>query len=584
MKFKGTGWMAALLLGIALYYYLVDVPAEKKQIEEKERAGKILLFETDRVEEFILAKKDSTLHLKRKSPDDWELLKPVQAKADADTISSFLSSLKAARFSRVVEDSPKDLSVYGLKDPSIKITLQLQEQGKKTLLIGDDHPMNKYLYVKRGDEKKVLLAGDSREVLDKSLFDFRDKNLLRFRDEEVVGVKFQNDGKSFELSKLKEQWKITDDEKTKADAGEVKRFLGLVRKFKVKKFLDENPESLAPYGLDTPLAQLTLETGEEGQALTLLVGNKIENEGYYGKIKSASNIVLLGFQLVKTLSKKPVDFMSKTLLDFKRENVARIHLKTGEEKILLTRNKAEGWKIIEPIEANADLSTVTSLLFDLKAARVQEFVKTSINKPELFGLDTANKILTVDLGDNKSWTLELGSKSGDGKSYFGRRAGEALIFTLSSDTIGKLFRSLHDLKNKKLLNFEKDAVQKISLEYPDQTFELHKSNENWSLTKPEKIKTVKAFIGKDILWSLNGLEYESIVQLPFEDVDFGMSHPTVTVTVWDDSKMAGKVIVGEKVENKAEYYARVEGDSNLYTIKARLLESLPEDMKKFKIP
>ncbi len=584
MKFKGTVWMAAAFLGIALYYYLVDVPAEKKQIEEKERAGKILLFETDRVEEFILGKKDSTLHLKRKSTNDWVLLEPVQAKADADTVSSFLSSLKAASFSRVVEDSAKDLSAYGLKDPSIKITLQLQEQGKKTLLIGDDHPMNKYLYVKRGDENKVLLAGDSRGVLDKSLFDFRDKDLLRFKDEEVVGIKFQNDGQSFELSKKNERWEIIDSEKTKADAYEVKRFLSLVRKFKVKKFLDENPESLASYGLDTPLAQLTLEIGKEGQALTLLVGNKVENEGYYGKIKNANNVVLFGFQLVKTLSQKPVDFMPKTLLEFEQENVARIHLQTSEGKILLTRNKAGGWKIIEPIEASADLSTVNSLLFDLKAARVQEFVKTSKNKPELFGLDTAKKVLTVDLGDDKSWTLELGNKSGDGQKYFGRRAGEALIFTLSLDATDKLFRSLHDLKNKKLLNFEKTAVQKISVEYPDQTFELEKSNENWSLTKPEKIKTVEAFIGKDILWSLNGLEYESIVEPPFEDNDFGMSDPKAIVTIWtgDDLKMAGKVIVGEKIENKAEYYARVEGDSNLYRIKARLLESLPGDMKKFK--
>jgi hypothetical protein len=584
MKFKGTVWMAALFLGIALYYYLVDVPAEKKQIEEKERAGKILLFETDQVEEFTLGKKDSALHLKRKSTDDWVLLKPVQDKADADTISSFLSSLQAASFSRVVEDSAKDLSVYGLKDPSMKITLQLQGQGKKTLLVGDDHPMNKYLYVKREDENKVLLAGDSREVLDKSLFDFRDKDLLRFKGAEVVGVKFQNEGNSFELSKLNGEWKIIDGEKTKADTGEVTKFLSLVRKFKVKKFLDENPESLASYGLDMPLAQLTLKTGKGGQALTLLVGNKIENEGYYGKVKSANNVVLFGFQLVKTLSQKPVDFMPKTLLDFKQENVARIHLKTGEEKILLTRNKTEGWKIIEPIRASADLSTVNSLLFDLKAARVQEFIKTSVKKSELFGLDSAKKVLTVDLGDDESWTLELGNKSGDGQSYFGRRAGEALIFTLTADTTDKLFRSLHDLKNKKLLNFDKDEVQKISLEYPDQTFELQKSNENWSLTKPETIKTVKAFIGKDILWSLNGLEYESIVEAPLEDNDFGLSHPRATVTIWtgDDLKMAGKVIVGGEVENKAEHYARVEGDSNLYRIKASLLESLPKDMKKFK--
>lgn len=576
--------MAAMFLGIVLYYYLVDIPAEKRQFEEKERAGKIFLFDKDQVEEFILGKKEFALHLKRNSQNDWELLKPVQANADADTVFAFLSFLHSARFSRVVEDSAKDLSVYGLKEPSMTITLQLQGSDKKTLLIGDDHPMNKYLYVKREGEAKVLLAGDSREALDKSLFDFRDKGLLRFQGEDIVGIKFQNDGESFSLDKQNDQWKIIDGEKTKADADEIKNFLKLVDKFKVKKFLHENPDSLAPYGLDKPSARLTLKTGKEDGGLTLLVGEKKENEGYYGKVENAHNVVLLGNQLVKTLSKKTVDFMPKTLLEFKQESVAKIHLKTGDEKIVLARNKEGDWKIIKPIEASADLSTVNSLLFDLRAARVKEYVKTSVIKPELFGLDSQKKVLTVDLEEGESWTLELGNQSSDGQNFFGRRAGEASIFTLSLDTTEKLFRSLHDLKNKKLLNFEKDAVEKISLEYPDNIFELQKSDEDWSLTKPEKIKTVQGFIGKDILWSLNSLEYESIVELPLADEDSGLNQPTVTVSVWtgDDVKVAGKVIVGKKVENEAQYFARVEGDPNLYRIKARLFESLPKDVQKFK--
>ena len=388
------------------------------------------------------------------------------------------------------------------------------------------------------------------------------------------------------MSKQGEQWEIVDRGKTKADADEIKRFLRLVRNFKVKKFLDENPESLKEYGLDAPSARLTLEPGKESEPLTLLVGNKIEGEGFYGKVEGANNVVLFGFQLVETLSKKPVDFMPKALFDFKQENVSRIHLRTGDEKILLVRNKEDGWAIIKPIQADADSSTINSLLFDLKSARVKEFINTSIKKPELFGLDSAKKVLTVDLGDDKSWTLELGNKSGDGKHYFGRRAGEALIFTISSDTTDKLFRSLHDLRNKKLLNFDKDAVQKISIQYPDKTFDLEKSDKDWNLTKPEKIKKVKGFLGNDIIWSLNGLEYESIVDPPLGDNDSGLSQPTVSVTVWTGKGpvVGGKVIVGKKVENKAEYYSRVEGNSELYTIKARLLESLPKDVEKFKNP
>ena len=57
--------------------------------------------------------------------------------------------------------------------------------------VGDDHPMNQYLYVKLADETKVLLAAGNRKDFDKSLFDLRDKSLLKFKDEEVAQIKFQ---------------------------------------------------------------------------------------------------------------------------------------------------------------------------------------------------------------------------------------------------------------------------------------------------------------------------------------------------------------------------------------------------------
>ena len=583
MKFKGTIWMTVAFVGIVLYYYLVDIPAEKKQSEENARAEKILLFESNQVENLILEKKNETFHLARKGPGDWELLKPVQAKADTHTVSSFLSLLQSARFSRVVENSSNDLSVYGLQEPSLKITLQLKEKGQKTLLVGDDHPINQYLYVKRVNDNRVLLASANRKDFDKSLFDIRDKSLLQFKDDEVKQIGFHSGGETFALSKQDEQWKIVDHDTTKADADEVKRFLRLVRNFKVKKFLHENPGNLKPYGLDAPSTQLTLQIGKTNEPLTLLVGNKLENEGFYGKTKGTNNVVLFGIELVEALIKKPVDFMPKTLLEFNQQNVSRIHLSNGEEKILLARIGENAWKIIKPIKADADLSTVNSLLFDLKSARIEEFMNTSIEKAELFGLDSAKKVLTVELGKDPSWTLELGNKSDDSKHYFGTRTAEALIFTISSDTTDKLFRSLHDLKNKKLLNFDKDAVHKISIEYPDKTFEMEKAGNDWNLEKPEKIKNIKAFLGNDIIWSLNGLEYESIVDPPLGDNDSGLSQPTVSVTVWTNKgPEGGRIIVGKKVEDKAGYYARVDGNSDLFRIKARLLESLPKEIERFK--
>ena len=52
MKFKGTAGMMVVFLSLGIYYFLVDLPTEKKKAQEKEIAGKVLYFKIADIEEF----------------------------------------------------------------------------------------------------------------------------------------------------------------------------------------------------------------------------------------------------------------------------------------------------------------------------------------------------------------------------------------------------------------------------------------------------------------------------------------------------------------------------------------------------
>ena len=315
-----------------------------------------------------------------------------------------------------------------------------------------------------------------------------------------------------------------------------------------------------------------------------MVGNKLEDQGFYGKVADAKNVVLFGNQLVTDLTKRPVDFISKTLLEFQEKDVSKIQLRTLEKEILLSRSEDDTsqWSIEKPVQSAADSATVNSLLFDLKSARVAEFLTISNKNPRIYGLDDPKQVLTIHHGDEKPWRLELGNPSTAEENFFASRTGDATVFTLAKETVDKLFRSLHDLKNKKLLSFKKEEVEKILIEYPEKVFELQKDKKDWSLVRPEKIRKVKGFIGNDILWSLSNLEYQSIVAAQ-DDKDSGLDQPAVSVTIWKEKgQKLGQVMVGKKTGDQTEQYARVEGGSDLYTIKNRFLESLPKELQKFK--
>ena len=130
MKFKGTLWLALGFLALVLYYYLVDIPQGEKEREDKERSEKILLFEEGSVEEFSLSENGQTIQLTRRK-DDWELTQPVQARGDKDSAASFLNRLKTITYTRVVDDNPEDLGIFGLSVPSIEISLTLKNKEKE---------------------------------------------------------------------------------------------------------------------------------------------------------------------------------------------------------------------------------------------------------------------------------------------------------------------------------------------------------------------------------------------------------------------------------------------------------------------
>ena len=135
MKFQGTALMSAVFLGLVLYYFFVDLPSEQKEKVEKERAEKIFPLETEKVLEFSLAGNGDPIVLKRKALHSWDLTRPLSAPGDSAEAEAFLSEIEHLKKTRVVEENPKDLSIYGLSTPLLKIHFRFDNMRRKKLNI-----------------------------------------------------------------------------------------------------------------------------------------------------------------------------------------------------------------------------------------------------------------------------------------------------------------------------------------------------------------------------------------------------------------------------------------------------------------
>lgn len=585
MKFKGTIGLFVVFSGLILFYYLVDTPAVKKAQEEKDRAEKVLLFDEKDVEEVTLTKADSKIQLKRSGEFEWNLVEPLAAKGDSSSVEALLGSLTDLRFTRVVEEEPAKLETFGLEQPALKVSLRLKGAEEKTLLVGDNSPIGFGIYVKVEGQKRVLLAKAGLPSLDKSLFDLRDKTILDYNTSEVTGFELKNKDDNLTFSKKENQWSFSGSVSAKADANSVEDFLNSVRLGRIKAFVEESPADLTPFGLDKPSAILTVNSGKDSPPKTLRIGKEDSGEKYYAQANGEKNIFEVNSTVYNRLNQNYVDFLDKTLMEFEEDAVTEIHIRNMDENILIARDPGDRarWKIVKPNPGLADAATVNSLLFDLKEARIKEFVNFSKDQLKPFGLDKPRKELTVLYGKEKSTTIRLGNSNSDQKQYFATRSGDGLIVVLEANTVNKIFRSLHELKNKKLLNFKMDDVKKIVIKYPDKNFALELQGENWDLLQPEKIKQIKPFIGKDILWTLNNLEYEEIADLPAQSDASGLETPTADISIFgSNNEPLGNILVGSQTGQDSRRYAKVGSSPDLYVVKERFLDELPKTLEKFK--
>jgi hypothetical protein len=580
MKFLGTALTAAVFLSLVLYYFFVDLPAEQRGKDEKDQAEKILPLEMEKVIEFSLTGNGDPIIVKRKSSHSWDLISPLSASGDATESEAFISEIQNLKKTRVVEENPKDLSIYGLSAPFLKIHFKFEDKTEETLLLGNESPMGGHLYFKRESNSAVMMAPASRSRFEKSTYNFRDKTLLNFSAGSIKRVKILRGANSLEFHKKDNIWAITGDIDAQGDKDSIMNFLQAIQFTRVKEFIDENPESLQIYGLTPPKLKLMIEN-EEGKTQTLTLGNPKEDKGFFCKINDSKNIVLADSKLFNTLSKKTIEFLDKTLLGFEEKEILELSLRSGDETIRLVRRENDDWKIQSPIITTADLATVNSLLFDLKEARITEFVKISLDIPEAFGLDAPYSSFSLKLKNGKTWALHLGNANSEGQQIFANRTNESTVFLISKEVVDKLFRSLHDLRNKKLLAFESEGVNKISITTPNNLFELKKKGVEWVLEKPEKVQT--QHIGQDIIWTLKSLEFNSIVTPSLTEDLTGLTKPLFTISLWkNDHEEVATLKVGKFFDAEQEYIVQAGSQPEQYRVKNKFIHSIPLQLQDFK--
>ena len=193
MKFKTTIILFVIFLVLMAYIFLF----ESKSKNDEHAKEKLVALSSESVQKIIYKKEDETLEFQKNAEGEWLIIKPLEANADKYEVNRLAEEFADLRIERVVDEEPAALEKYGIPKKEICLYFKDKEPQVK-ILIGMENPLDNTFFAKRENETRVVLLSSSlKNLLEKSVFDFRQKDIFKFEKDEAKIIK---------LSEKKNQW------------------------------------------------------------------------------------------------------------------------------------------------------------------------------------------------------------------------------------------------------------------------------------------------------------------------------------------------------------------------------------------
>jgi hypothetical protein len=381
--FKRSTW---ILLGLAvaalLGYFLLDSFQQLRQQQQAERA-RLFHFAPDTIARIeIRQQKDSQpeVILLERTPEGekgsrWRIRQPIQSAALDFPVEQLLNTFSRLTPQLTLEEA-NDLAAFGLDQPRQQIALFPKEGEPYRLAIGNDNFDGSGFYAQPEGGKVVLLASSQKGSLLPSLLALRDKTLLSFDRAAVKSLQVQlAEAEVVRLQRQEETWQIVKPRVLPADDLNVDRLLSTLSRLQAVEFPAETKAELAPYGLEKPSAQLTVEL-KDGKTLSVALGSEKEGQVY---------VITSEHPAVATLLTSTADILRADLEELRDHRLARLNpnqvgqvtLELLEERVTLNPLPQEKGSLEvrwENPERPGQVVNLSSLFASLNAARAKEFV------------------------------------------------------------------------------------------------------------------------------------------------------------------------------------------------------------------
>ncbi len=274
---------------------------------------------------------------------------------------------------------------------------------------------------------------------------------------------------------------------------------------------------------------------------------------------------------------------ARRLLHFDYRDVTSLVYTTQTERIAMSRDKRNRWRIVEPIMARGDTREIGKVLHALEIGRITRVIQEKGTTPGQYGLQSPRVTVAVTTGDATE-TLALGDTGPLSSTLYAQRGSDETIVLTTLSVTDFRKKTLSTFRLKDILLFNPANAERLHLQTPDHTIVLqrgamaHGPASTWNFTTPIQAPADKTAVGM-VLTTLRDITATGFIDAPVDKQALlnTLSAPWLTATVQTKRK-SHSVTFYPPAKANDDAYAVTSATQPMYRIPSRTLTQLPREV------
>lgn len=211
---------------------------------------------------------------------------------------------------------------------------------------------------------------------------------------------------------------------------------------------------------------------------------------------------------------------------------------------------ADGWSLTSPQKLRADEAEVTGITSNLASVSIQRVVDENPSNLGDYGLrEPVAEVSFKAKGATAFKTLQIGTKTPTGSDLYAKIADDKKVFLVSGYLESTFNRTPFDLRDKKIISFDRDKVDRVEVRRGDSLISFVKANGEWRMAAPVAARADFGAV-EGLISRLQSAQMTAVAtEDPTEFATFGITPPVAEVTLVSGSATAALAFGGKTPDN-----------------------------------